>query len=163
MTKLVYQQPNIVEAVYDETLNSIVVEWKNLGPHDHIRPCTTAQLKAIQEGRIGAAGADGVDPQPLAPELDGHTAGQSHQRMLGGTVGGHISLAHQPGGRRYIDDIALALEQVRQRRPAQEKRPVNIHIHHQVPVLVGLVGNGDSATQAGNITQDISPGRHVFP
>ncbi len=49
MSKRIYQQPNVVEAVYEPGTKSIVVTWQDLGPHNYLRPCTEAQLKCAQE------------------------------------------------------------------------------------------------------------------
>ena len=48
MSRVLYDVSNTVEAVYDRNINSIVVTWTHLGPHDHLRPCVKAQLECVK-------------------------------------------------------------------------------------------------------------------
>ncbi len=87
MTVQVYQQPNIVKVVYDATLKSLIVEWTYLGPHKSIRPCTMAQLKAIQENRakaiiVNTANATGVAKKEDLKWFDNYLFGELEKAGL---------------------------------------------------------------------------------
>ena len=48
MSKALYRVDDVVELVYDSTINSLVVNWSNLGPHNHLRECLHAQLDSVK-------------------------------------------------------------------------------------------------------------------
>jgi len=48
MSKLLYQQPDVVSAEYDAATNAVIVTWQNLGPHNYLRPCLAAQNKSVK-------------------------------------------------------------------------------------------------------------------
>jgi hypothetical protein len=48
MSKVLYSVDDVVELVYDSAINSLVVNWSDLGPHDHLRECLHAQLDNVK-------------------------------------------------------------------------------------------------------------------
>lgn len=65
MSKVVYHVEDVVELVYDSAINTLVVNWRNLGPHNHLRDCLHAQLDNVKSAGakvilINAAKAHGI-------------------------------------------------------------------------------------------------------
>jgi hypothetical protein len=48
MSKVLYSVDDVVELVYDPAINSLVVNWSDLGPHEHLRECLHAQLDSVK-------------------------------------------------------------------------------------------------------------------
>lgn len=49
MSKDIYTVQGFVETIYDPTIKTIIVTWKNLGPHNYLRPCLEAQVECVRE------------------------------------------------------------------------------------------------------------------
>ena len=49
MHQVLYNSDDVVAAHYDQPLNTIIVTWTFLGPHDYLRPCLEAQLECARE------------------------------------------------------------------------------------------------------------------
>ena len=86
------------------------------------------------------AGADAVDPHPVAGVVQGQGAGQQHLPALGGAVGGQVGVAQQAADRGDVEDRAASpAHHAGQHRPAGQHDPLQVHVQHPVPVrLVDL-------------------------
>lgn len=48
MSKNIYTKEGIVETIYDPSIQTIIVTWINLGPHNYLRPCLEAQVECVR-------------------------------------------------------------------------------------------------------------------
>ena len=113
--------------------------------------------EAAEDVGVDATRADGVDPQALAAVLDGHGLGDADQRVLRGAVGDAVRLADHAGGRREVDDVALALEQLRQGGLAQVEGARGVDVEEGLEALGRLVLGERRATDAGDVGQHVEP------
>jgi len=48
--KVIFNQPDVIEATYDEATETVLVAWKEFGSTEHIRPCFQELFKTIEAG-----------------------------------------------------------------------------------------------------------------
>ncbi len=84
-----------------------------------------------------------------------HGLGQEHDAALARAVGGGSFTAGQAPVRRDIDDAALRMQQVRQRRAAEKERNVEVDRHRIAPVIVTGLGHVGPHDNAGIIDEAV--------
>lgn len=48
--KIIFDQPNVIRATYDEANETVLVAWTDFGSTEYIRPCFQELFKTIDEG-----------------------------------------------------------------------------------------------------------------
>lgn len=105
--------------------------------------------QVVDQRRADRAGADGIDPDVLRPQVDGQAAGDLPEDPLGHSVGEAVGLAHEPLVRGVDDDRAAArLDDRRYGLPQGIDRAVDVRLDHQIELLVGNVENRVAAVDA---------------
>ena len=87
--------------------------------------------------------------------LHGQRPGELHDGALGHAVGDGVRLAHEPGVRRDVDDVALGLEQVGDGGLGEEEAAVDVHAHHLAVGALLDVGEVLGACDAGDVAEHV--------
>ena len=113
------------------------------------------EMLAAAHGGLDRARTDGVGAQSLLGVLDGECAGQGEHARLAGAVDRAVGHAGECRRRRGVDDVAAARQQVRQRRPAEQKGPREVDAEHLVPALQAELVGVVEAEDAGDVHQHV--------
>lgn len=69
MRKVLYAVDGIVEAVFDPSMNCIIVTWTDLGPHEYVQPCLESQIACVKTDGAKVIIVDTADSMgELTPE-----------------------------------------------------------------------------------------------
>ena len=105
--------------------------------------------RAVGHRRPNPARADAVRPQARRAVVDCDALGQHRERGLRGAVGEAGGRGAQARDGRDGDDCAASLEQVRDRRPGDQKRSGEVDANHVLECFRREVEEGALATDPG--------------
>ena len=101
-------------------------------------------------------GADRIDPDLVARQLQGQRPGQMHQPRLGGGIADHLLLRPQAEDGGDVDDAAAMAEAHHMPRCFLGHQPgaLEIGVQHEIPIGLALLQHGLGDGDPGVVDQD---------